>query len=144
MPSPIADFIRRDSDGKHVDRWEDSLVWSWRSSGPSVMYPVRSGIGWVMSSLGMVRMGNWVMEPFDDHHVQHVRKLWTNRCTCNQGNHGVQGLLHGGRHLTKASAYEDISVRMTNTCKSLLGQDYSAVVRARRGVIIAQSWGHWM
>ena len=29
---------------------------------PSVMYPVRSGIGWVMSSSGMVRIGIMVME----------------------------------------------------------------------------------
>lgn len=27
-------------------------------------YPVRSGMGCVMSSLGMVRMGSCVMEPF--------------------------------------------------------------------------------
>ena len=30
---------------------------------PSVIYPVRSGIGWVISSLGMVRMGICVTEP---------------------------------------------------------------------------------
>ena len=31
---------------------------------PSVMYPVRSGIGWVTSSPGMVSMFSWVMLPF--------------------------------------------------------------------------------
>ena len=30
---------------------------------PSVIYPVRSGIGWVLSSSGMVRMGIMVMDP---------------------------------------------------------------------------------
>ena len=30
---------------------------------PSVMYPVRSGIGWVLSSSGIVRMGIMVMDP---------------------------------------------------------------------------------
>ncbi len=32
---------------------------------PSVMYPVRSGIGCVMSSFGMVRIGICVTEPPD-------------------------------------------------------------------------------
>ena len=31
---------------------------------PSVIYPVRSGIGCVISSLGIVRIGNYVMDPF--------------------------------------------------------------------------------
>ena len=31
---------------------------------PSVIYPVRSGMGWVMSSLGMVSTGTWVTDPF--------------------------------------------------------------------------------
>jgi hypothetical protein len=30
---------------------------------PSVMYPVRSGIGWVMSSAGIVRIGSCVIDP---------------------------------------------------------------------------------
>ena len=30
---------------------------------PSVIYPVRSGMGCVLSSSGMVRIGIWVMEP---------------------------------------------------------------------------------
>lgn len=31
---------------------------------PSVIYPVKSGIGCVISSLGMVKMGIYVIDPF--------------------------------------------------------------------------------
>ena len=35
-----------------------------RTTCPSVIYPLRSGTGWVMSSSGMVSIGMRVMEPF--------------------------------------------------------------------------------
>ncbi|OPZ39924.1 MAG: hypothetical protein BWY99_01227 [Synergistetes bacterium ADurb.BinA166] len=61
MPS----FMRRDrlgsiSTGGYIrlaSRSRDSTIC------PSVMNPVRSGIGWVMSSFGMVSIGIWVTLP---------------------------------------------------------------------------------
>ena len=48
----MALFMRRESEGRTLIGGYICLLWSWRSTKiwPSVMYPVRSGMGWVMSS----------------------------------------------------------------------------------------------
>ena len=55
---------------QHADRRVDGLAGAAsrsRTIWPSVIYPVRSGIGWVISSFGMVRIGICVTEPFLPH-----------------------------------------------------------------------------
>jgi len=57
---PIALFINLDKEGKISIGGYIYLLCIFRSMNiyPSVIYPVRSGIGCVISSLGIVRMGN--------------------------------------------------------------------------------------
>ena len=66
LPLPIPLSFRRDSEGKTSMGGVTPFLYNSRERMicPSVMYPVKSGMGWVLSSSGMVRMGICVMDPF--------------------------------------------------------------------------------
>ena len=52
-----------------------------RTTCPSVIYPLRSGTGWVMSSSGMVSIGMRVMEPFFPFTCRPSRIWWQGQYT---------------------------------------------------------------
>ena len=97
------------------------------------MYPVRSGMGWVISSLGMVRIGIWVTELAVPPQCRPLIEGSQVAVEIARKSLSGRNLALGGGDLTHGLGIGGMSVSITSICIPFSKARYSARVRAILG-----------
>ncbi len=114
-----------------LNRSRPSTIW------PSVIYPVRSGIGCVMSSAGIDRIGTCVTLPFLPLILPARSQLFARSVQRQPGYPFLPGTSSLAALISRsASAQLVMSVSIASTCIPRSNARYSATVSATLGVMI--------